>query len=237
MEKKQYRLMFENEDQNWWFLAKRKFIRTVLPNPNVRLNILDVGCGTGGTTKFLEKYGKVSGLEPSSFARIFLKQRKIRFKTISVESFTSGKKFDLICFLDVLYHKNIRSDMQAIKKAAGILNTGGYLLITDCALPYFSGPHDKNMFARQRYKLGDMQNMVNNSGFTLLKSSYTYFFTFPLFILTRIIQNKYYFESVSKLPGIINKFLLFICTVEALFLKYVNFPVGSSIIVYAQKNK
>ena len=57
----EYKKMFLIEDQHFWFLGKRMFIKILIDKyiPNKNLLILDVGCGTGGLTKFLSNYGKV----------------------------------------------------------------------------------------------------------------------------------------------------------------------------------
>src|SRR3989338_1709059 len=184
----QYRLMYHLEDKHWWFLAKRKFIQTLLPDKTTNLKILDIGCGTGGISKFLQKWGKVTGVEPSREALKYLKKGRIEFVPISFQKFSTGQKYDLICFFDVLYHQKIDDDQEMIKKAFNLLKKHGKLIITDCALPYFYGPHDQQVHARQRYYLSEMTAKVKSVGFNIKKSSYIYFFTFPLFAFSRLIQ-------------------------------------------------
>lgn len=235
MLKRQYRLMYENENHHWWFLAKREFIKTILPSNKKNLKILDVGCGTGGTSQFLQKWGNVTGVEPAKEAHFFLKKRKIKFLPDTLEKYSSKKKYDLICFLDVLYHKNIQNDRQAILKATQLLKKGGYLLITDCALPFFFGYHDQIMQARKRYYLDELKAIVESSGFKIIKASYTYFLVFPLFVFIRLLQKNKKVESVLPLPKLLNRFLLFLCKIEAKMLKYINFPFGSSVIILAER--
>ena len=226
--------MFDNEDYHWWFLGKRRFVKTLLPNDKKNLHILDVGCGTGGMTKFLASWGSVVGIEPSKKAQVYLRKRKIIFSPITFEKYKSRKKYDLICFFDVLYHKNIISDLSALKKAYHFIKPNGLILISDCALPYFYGTHDRVMFARQRYNLKEMENKVVNAGFTIIKSSYIYFFVFPLFVITRFIIKIIPLESLTSLPKLANRSLLAICSVEAKLLEIFNFPIGSSIIILAK---
>lgn len=53
METQEYQQMYKLENHHWWFLAKRNFISAVFPKKK-NLAILDIGAGTGGTTKFLK---------------------------------------------------------------------------------------------------------------------------------------------------------------------------------------
>ena len=57
------------EERHWWFLGRRHIIQTLLhelvPPSSDRL-IIDVGCGTGGLTKFLSSEYRVTGVEPTT---------------------------------------------------------------------------------------------------------------------------------------------------------------------------
>ena len=52
--------MYRLEDSHFWFVGKRYFIDSLLNKYKKGIkNILDLGSGTGGATKHLQKYGKV----------------------------------------------------------------------------------------------------------------------------------------------------------------------------------
>jgi len=55
MKTQEYKKIFLLEDKHFWFLGKRTLIKILLDQhlPNKNLFILDIGCGTGGLTKFL----------------------------------------------------------------------------------------------------------------------------------------------------------------------------------------
>jgi SAM-dependent methyltransferase len=236
MDENEFRKMYEVEDTHWWFLAKRLFIQAVLPNPQGRWKILDIGAGTGGTTLFLSRWGNVQAIEQSSAALPYLKRRGIRPINQSIMKCSfPPHSFDLICAFDVLYHRDIKNDKEVLEKAYRWLKPGGYLCITDCAIPIFTSPHDRVMHARQRYWLSDLVNKIRSQKFYIRKSSYIYFFTFPLFIIQRIINALVPFETVGPVPGVLNRLLLSCCRIESKFLPYIRYPIGSSIIILAQK--
>jgi SAM-dependent methyltransferase len=238
MEKREYRIMYNIEDTHWWFLAKRLFIQAILPHPRGRWKILDIGAGTGGTTHFLSRWGDVQAVEQSSIAVPYLKQRGIQPINRSImECSFAPESFDLICAFDVLYHRNIKNDREVLERAYSWLKSDGYLCITDCAIPYLKSPHDKVMHARQRYWLSELADKIRSQQFQILKSSYTYFFTFPLFLIQRFLNALIAFNTVGRIPNQFNRFLLFCCLIESKLLPYLQYPIGSSVIILAQKHK
>lgn len=239
MRKDQYRLMYQLEDIHWWFLAKREFIKASLGEKTDQFpKILDLGCGTGGITKYLGLWGKPIGVEHHLDALPFLKKRKVTFTSCRIENFGYRKNsYDLICLFDVLYHKDIRSDVKVINLAYQALKPGGIILITDSALPFLFSLHDKVMHARERYYLDTLVQRVSSTGFIIEKSSYIYFFLFPLFLVSRFVNKFIPFPNVRKTNPFLNQLLLKICQLEAKLFKYISFPIGSSIIIKARKPK
>jgi len=236
MEKNEYRIMYETEDTYWWYLAKRLFVQAILPQPNAKWKILDIGSGTGGMTKFLSQWGMVITIEKSLFALPFLKKRAIKpiHKSVVNCSFPKAS-FDFIAAYDVLYHEDIDNDIELIKKAYTWLKPGGYLCITDCAIPLLTSHHDKVMHARERYWLSELTNKVRSQRFIIQKSSYIFFFTFPIFMIQRIITFLIPIRSNGPIPIVINSLLLSLCVFESKLLPHFRFPFGSSVIILAQK--
>jgi len=73
-----------------------------------------------------------------------------------------------------------------------------------------------------------------------LKASYIFFLTFSIVFLKRKIVDKLIKNNKSDvftLPIFLNKLLILILRIEAYFLKYIDFPIGSSLIIIAKKIK
>src|SRR5205823_14882276 len=71
MEREQYDLMYAQEERHWWYVGMRRISAALLERYPARVRrgagcpprILDAGCGSGGMTRFLSKYGAVTGVD------------------------------------------------------------------------------------------------------------------------------------------------------------------------------
>jgi len=145
------------------------------------------------------------------------------------------KKYNLVCLFDVLYHKYISSDEKVLSKVFKILKRGGNLCITDCAMPLLWSWHDNKVMARERYYLKDLEIKLQKVGFIIEKKSYIFFSLFPLFIINRMLGKFFQFSTIPRLPPLFNNIFISIYKLEAFFLRYVSFPIGSSLIILAKK--
>lgn len=224
------------EDAHFWFAGKREYIRALCDQFRLRGRILDIGCGTGGMTSFLGRWGTVIGVEPSLLARRLCRRRGVRVVAAPAERLPfRGNSFDLVTLLDVLYHRNV-NESRALSEAYRVLKPGGTLLVTDCAIPWLWSVHDEAMGAKRRYFKHELKNIVEGAGFMVRRSSYIFFFTFPLFVaarlFARVIPSKHF---VSTPHFVANRILFSIIKWEAVLLRWVNFPIGSSVLFLGRK--
>src|SRR5919197_428301 len=62
----QYAVMFQREERHWWYAGMRRTALALLSHAlpgRTALRVLDAGCGTGGTTTHLRRFGEVVGLD------------------------------------------------------------------------------------------------------------------------------------------------------------------------------
>src|SRR5438132_891799 len=66
MERSEYIVMAAVEDRHWWYGGMRAIAAAMLAEAygaRRDLRILDAGCGTGGNALFLQRYGRVVGID------------------------------------------------------------------------------------------------------------------------------------------------------------------------------
>ena len=244
MKKEEYALMHRLEDKHWWFSGKRYLIFRFIDKfyrdkDNI---ILDVGCGTGIIMREFGKYGKVYGVDTSDEALKFCRDRglkKVRKSSVLKLPFKNNS-FDIVGCFDVLYHKGVSNDVEALKEIYRVLKIGGRVFITDSAMMCLWGRHDLATHARERYSKKELKEKLERVGFKIEKISYYNFFLFPIVLLTRKIDNivnrkKSAKSNIEETNKFFNSLLFSLFKLETNLLNLTNFPFGVSIFCIARK--
>ena len=265
MQENEYAKTYELERTFWWFVAKRRVSQTLLdavepmapkgeaPPPGRPL-ILDVGCGTGGNLEWLATRGRSYGLDLSETA-LRLCRRRLREGTRPGASATPGAlicgelarlpfadgSFDLVTAFDVLYHEWVTDDAAAMGELARVCRPGGYILITDSALPFLRGPHDRAWGGARRYTRATLRRLVEQAGCQVRRLSYFHFLLFPLIAAVRLKERLFSSPERAKsdlapVHPLLNNLFKSVHAVECALLRLAPLPFGSSIICLARKN-
>lgn len=232
-----YREMFDLETSHFWFIGKQLFISKILSTLQLKSpKILDIGSGTGGTTQILSKWGTVTGLEKNPHAASLARSRGLHIQSGSADHLPfETASFGLVTFFDVLYHKGLE-EHQALTEAYRVLKPGGYLLITDCAMPSLWSPHDEVMDAKFRFTKRHLSTLISSSGFVVDMVRSIYAVLFPFFVLIRIKNRLFPSPSVISLPPKpINNLLITLLKIESYIFPIIRPPLGSSIMILAHK--
>ena len=247
MQKKNIIEMQKQEQNYWWHISRRFILQSVLErffschsavqqSPEIKINILDVGCGTGGNLGWLSKFGDVIGIDNSLEAVKFC-QKSGDAKWGKTEQLPfENNSYNLITAFDILEHT--QDDSSVLKEWYRVLKPKGYLYITVPAYQWLFSPHDKQLMHYRRYNSSDLLKLLRQADFAPIFASYFFMFTFPILVFQRIIAKIFDITpGYTKTSKGINNFLIKITNLESTLLQNNSLPFGSSILVLAQKNE
>ena len=242
MEKSFYRIFFEVQQKHWWFVAKKKIVLDLIDRyvpAKVNHKILDIGCGSGLMLNALEQIGETNGMDMSDDAINFSKEifSGTVKKGMLPDNIPYEKEyFSLVVALDVIEH--VDDDRAALVAIRSHIAPGGQAVITVPACMFLWSEHDVLNEHKRRYTLEELKMKLLDAGFTIEKISYFNTFLFPLISLVRMVNNllKRKGGSDVDLPHpAVNYIVEKIFSLEKYFLRFMNFPIGVSVLAVVRK--
>ncbi|HEY8099064.1 MAG TPA: class I SAM-dependent methyltransferase [Methylobacter sp.] len=233
-----YLEMARTESEHWWFVGRRQIIASVLSRlfPSDKIDVLEVGCGTGGNLAMLSEFGLVTAVEKNSWAAEYTRDRMdIRANVLSADFLEldfADRKFDLICAFDVLEH--LPDDVDALQRMAEMLADNGRILVTVPAYQWLWSNHDRKLHHYRRYNRNELIGKINQLPLKIELISYFNFLLFPLSVCLRgldAILVKDWSSQTSHVSGFLNTILLKMFSAERLLLRHARLPFGLSLLV------
>ncbi len=244
MQQHTYSIMYEVEESHWWFVGRRRILRSFMARIVADLKktnpqILDIGCGTGANLEMLAEFGAVQGVDVSPEALAFCRTRgldQVRQGAAEELPYADGQ-FDLVTALDVVEH--LDDDRSGLEEMRRVLHPKGRALIFVPAFMFLWGVQDDISNHRRRYTLKGIKDVLQSAGFELERATYANItFFFPI-LLGRILMRATGFRPASEnnlTIGGLNGVLGSLFGAEATLLRYLNFPFGVSIICVARRS-
>ena len=245
MDPAEYDYLFALEDSLWWFVGMRKIafdlIQRNLRNPGRPLEVLDAGCGTGGSLAMLKRFGRVTSFDfwPPA-AEMYATREQGRILVASTDAIPfRDNSFDIVTSFDVVCQLASPADEAALAELARVLRPGGLFFVRTPALQALYGSHDATLQTRHRYTAGEMARKIEQAGMQVLETTYANTVLFPVALVRRLLaklRNKPPGESdVRGVPGPLNRALTEVLRAEARILGKTRLPVGLSVIALARK--
>lgn len=249
MEFEEYKIMYEAEDTHWWYRGLRGVMFEMLHLDRARgrvPRILDAGCGTGGNLNALRLAGQTNavGFDLSSVALGFCKQRgldNVRPGSITDVPFADDS-FDIVISCDVLNDAGNEDEAKALCELYRVLKPGGRLFLNLPAFGFLRSEHDRATSVAHRYTRGEISRKLRATGFLVKRVTYWNMLLFPIVVAVRLLSREKPEDlhnparSDIVLPAApINEALSAFQWIEHRLLRYVDFPVGSSVAVVARK--
>jgi SAM-dependent methyltransferase len=238
---------YRAEQHHFWFRGFARFVRPLIEaavTGVARPEILDCGCGTGANMKRLSRYGRVAGFDIShaglQFAHSYDQRRIVRASVTDIP-FASGT-FDLVTSFDVLSTLDAAMERRALAEIRRVLRPGGAVIVNTAALRFLRGQHA--VFANEVRRLSrrQLRAALLGAGFHISRLTYTNFSLLPLMIPVRLSQRLMGLSTpeetgadISTPAGPVNAVLSAVVAAEAFALRFVNMPLGSSLLALARK--
>ena len=240
------------EDTHWWFAGRTWSLlhmldRLVVPDGTKR--VLDIGCGAGNMIHHLTRYGPVAGVDSNPKPLVVARQRGYDVRAGAAEALPfAGESFDLVSLLDTVEHCD--DDLAVLRECYRVCTPGGCLAVTVPALMALWSYNDVLNAHKRRYTVKELRDKLRRVGFRDRRLSYNNCILFPpaaaLILLRRgagqkpqlgspHFDDESYQVEMEPAPPLLNALLSGITWSEAQVLRWVNLPVGTSIIGIAQK--
>jgi SAM-dependent methyltransferase len=233
--------MLKIEESSFWFKFRNKIIARVVHKFFSKGTLLDVGSGNGLVSSYLMTTGITPiAIEPGELGSInSVRHRKLPYvirSNVESLSFLKGH-IPAIGIFDVLeHHKDDAGFLQVLHR---LLNKDGYLFITVPAYQWLWSYEDEFAEHHRRYTITDIKKLLKENGFNIRYASYFFaWLVIPIF-LVRVLSSKKGEQTQAQKHHSTSKFTQFILNtlnnIELFFINYLRLPLGSSIIVVAQK--
>src|SRR5512133_2619030 len=245
MEQSEYSIMFKQENEYWWYRGMHNLVEHYikeLRKSKPAITLFDAGCGTGRMREIAKKYATGSGVDFSEDVVAFCRERNL-------ENVTRGdlntwecqpEQYDIVCSLDVLYHKNIINQQDVIDKFANALKPGGMLILNLPAFQCIYRNHDRAVHTARRYVKKDLELLLQKSGFRIVFNNYRLPPLFIIVLLKRLFEKKSEENKSSdlflKINPVTNSILYCYNKIEnCLQILRIPMPFGTSVFTVAVK--
>lgn len=240
-------LTYRAEQSHFWFRGFRQYMKLALTRATAGVaspRILDCGCGTGSNLEMLRPYGRAFGFDLTRIGTEFAKANGHRVAQASIGAipFKSGV-FDLVSSFDVFQVLPDEVEQSAIREMARVLKPGGWILLHVAALEVLHGKHSVLSEEHRRYTPARLRALVGGTGFEIDRLTFDHFSLLPLMLPVRVWHRLTAKGGVVS-PGEgeitvpiapVNAALTALVSLEALALRAVDMPIGSSLMCLARK--
>jgi len=230
------------QDTHWWFLGRRAILEAVLKTvvPAKGADILDVGCGTGANIAWLERHGRVAGLDPADEAVSACRSRGFEARKGTLpDPAIAPASVDVVTLFDVLEH--VDDDEALLREIAKALRPGGKLVMSVPAWPWLWSGHDVSHHHRRRYVANGLEAELAGAGFRVRYVSYFNLLLSPPILLARLAErflSRGVSSSKSGLEPVfppLNYCLAKIFAAESTLVPRFRLPFGISLVAVAEK--
>jgi SAM-dependent methyltransferase len=215
MHRDEYRVMYQVEDQHWWYRGMRRNLYALLqrhwdwqavPEPF----ILDAGCGTGANLQqFLTGMGnrlntrRAVGFDLSEDALEFCRRRgldgHLAHASITAIPFATGT-FDIAISFDVI--NNLPDDRAGFDEVARVLKHNGLFILNLPAYQFLYSEHDLAIRGQRRYSARQVAQRLGEVGMRIERQTYLNTLLFPPAAAVRLLKARKVAANPTRITNI-----------------------------------
>ncbi len=236
------------ERSHFWFRGFRWFARPFVARAAAGRppgRILDCGCGTGTNLAMLEPFGEVFGFDLTWRGLAQARDvdgRRVAQASIGEIPFRSAS-FAIVTSFDVFQCLPGELERDAAREMVRVLEPGGAAVFNFAALEVLRGQH--SVFAEEvrRYSRADVRRLLEGAGLTIERLTFVHASLFPIMLPVRVLGRWRGLNGepaageweIQVPPAPVNAALTAAVGIEALALRAIDMPFGSSIMCVARK--
>lgn len=237
--------LFELEPKHFWYRNRNRLITWALRRyfPTAK-SFFEVGCGSGYVLSGIEEecpWLKTGGCDLYGEALSCAEKRlkTTRLFQLDARKISFHEEFDILGAFDVLEH--IVEDTVVISAMHQAVRPGGGIIITVPQHRFLWSLFDEQSHHVRRYGKNELRVKIENAGFKIKSTTSFVSLLLPLVILSRLQLGKstqqYDHIANIKFPPWQNNVLEKVLECERfLITSGLSFPVGSSLLLIAQKD-
>ncbi len=245
MELEEYDRIYELELDHWRYRAVRRTLLSVLRRrarstgaPLRR--ILDAGCGPGGTTQALATLAPTIGVDLHPRALALARRRgtgPLVRASVSCLPFANAS-FDAVVCVDVLYHREVGDDAEALAELARVCRPGGAVLLWLPSYDWMRSSHDRVVHTARRYSRTRLRELADGAELSLECVTYLHA---PVLVAALLhkglerLRGAPVRSSLSAPSRLLNKTLACVLALESELALRAPLPFGLSVLALLRR--
>lgn len=232
--------MDELEGSLWWYRGLHALVLQVLNAhaPDAK-DILDAGCGTGGTLKAIRDArpgARLHGIDLSEASCAFTRSKtgaQVAQGSIDALPFADAA-FDAVVSLDVLGYRMDRE--AAVRGFFRVLRPGGTLVLNLAAYQWMLSYHDVAVGQVKRFTRREAEALLRAEGLEMVRATYWNTMLFPLMALRRKLWPAPEASDVAPFNPVVDKVFGGCLALERRLISFgAALPFGGSVLLVARR--
>jgi SAM-dependent methyltransferase len=235
------------EAEHFWFRGFRYFVTPLLGQAIAGVAsplLLDCGCGTGNNLQLLSAFGRAYGFDLAAVGLDLGREAnrtRLARATVAAIPFPDDA-FDVVTSFDVLYSLDEPIERAAMAEMYRVTRPGGYILINVAAMESLRGDHSVLGHEVRRYTRRSLSELVERTGFSIVRITYTNAVLFPPLVVSRTLQRwrglaaeEDAAQEITVPRPALNFVLTTALRLESFWVRFLDNPFGSSLLCLARK--